>query len=154
MFSSQEITRRSIPTTNTCKDSINHQGKPALGEDGRFIKIPETIKNGPSHIVAEINQIQDLIKPMSKASEKLANNQIDKMKLLARENMNNTLTAEISRLETLMKVNKSIRKDEIISLKKELSELKDCIDKSRTRIDSIRLIWKGEMTKLNQLANS
>ena len=91
---------------------------------------------------------------MSKASEKLANNQIDKMKLLARENMNNTLTAEISRLETLMKVNKSIRKDEIISLKKELSELKDCIEKSRTRIDSIRLIWKGEMTQLNQLANS
>ena len=133
---------------------INHQGKPALGEDGRFIKIPETIKNGPSHIVAEINQIQDLIKPMSKASEKLANNQIDKMKLLARENMNNTLTSEISRLETLMKVNKSIRKDEIISLKKELSELKYCIEKSRTRIDSIRLIWKGEMTQLNQLANS
>ena len=40
------------------------------------------------------------------------------------------------------------------TLKKELSELKDCIEKSRTRIDSIRLIWKGEMTQLNQLANS
>jgi ATP-dependent helicase HepA len=76
------------------------------------------------------------------------------MTLLARENMNNTLTSEISRLETLMKVNKSIRKDEIISLKKELSELNDCIEKARTRIDSIRLIWKGEMTQLNQLANS
>ena len=131
---------------------INHQGKPVLGEDGRFIKVPELIKDGPSHIIAEIKQIQNLIKPMSKASEKLASDQIDKMKSLAIENMNQALKSEISRLETLIKINKNIREDEITSLKKELSELQNCLDKSRTRIDSIRLIWKGEMSKLNQLA--
>ena len=132
---------------------INHQGKPVLGEDGRFIKVPELIKDGPSHIIAEIKQIQNLIKPMSKASEKLASDQIDKMKSLAIENMNQALKSEISRLETLIKINKNIREDEITSLKKELSELQNCLDQSRTRIDSIRLIWKGEMSKLNQLAN-
>ena len=131
---------------------INHQGKPVLGEDGRFIKVPELIKDGPSHIIAEIKQIQNLIKPMSKASEKLASDQIDKMKSLAIENMNQALKSEISRLETLIKINKNIREDEITSLKKELSELQNCLDQSRTRIDSIRLIWKGEMSKLNQLA--
>ena len=131
---------------------INHQGKPVLGEDGRFIKVPELIKDGPSHIIAEIKQIQNLIKPMSKASEKLASDQIDKMKSLAIENMNQALKLEISRLETLIKINKNIREDEITSLKKELSELQNCLDQSRTRIDSIRLIWKGEMSKLNQLA--
>ena len=131
---------------------INHQGKPVLGEDGRFIKVPESIKDGPSHIIAEIKQIQNLIKPMSKASEKLASDQIDKMKSLAIENMNQALKSEISRLETLIKINKNIREDEITSLKKELSELQNCLDQSRTRIDSIRLIWKGEMSKLNQLA--
>ena len=131
---------------------INHQGKPVLGEDGRFIKVPELIKDGPSHIIAEIKQIQNLIKPMSKASEKLASDQIDKMKSLAIENMNQALKLEISRLETLIKINKNIREDEITSLKKELLELQNCLDQSRTRIDSIRLIWKGEMSKLNQLA--
>ena len=131
---------------------INHQGKPVLGEDGRFIKVPELIKDGPSHIITEIKQIQNLIKPMSKASEKLASDQIDKMKSLAIENMNQALKSEISRLETLIKINKNIREDEITSLKKELSELQNCLDQSRTRIDSIRLIWKGEMSKLNQLA--
>ena len=131
---------------------INHQGKPVLGEDGRFIKVPELIKDGPSHIIAEIKQIQNLIKPMSEASEKLASDQIDKMKSLAIENMNQALKSEISRLETLIKINKNIREDEITSLKKELSELQNCLDQSRTRIDSIRLIWKGEMSKLNQLA--
>ena len=131
---------------------INHQGKPVLGEDGRFIKVPESIKDGPSHIIAEIKQIQNLIKPMSEASEKLASDQIDKMKSLAIENMNQALKSEISRLETLIKINKNIREDEITSLKKELSELQNCLDQSRTRIDSIRLIWKGEMSKLNQLA--
>ena len=131
---------------------INHQGKPVLGEDGRFIKVPESIKDGPPHIIAEIKQIQNLIKPMSKASEKLAIDQIDKMKSLAIENMNQALKSEISRLETLIKINKNIREDEITSLKKELSELQNCLDQSRTRIDSIRLIWKGEMSKLNQLA--
>ena len=131
---------------------INHQGKPVLGEDGRFIKVPELIKDGPSHIIAEIKQIQNLIKPMSEASEKLASDQIDKMKSLAIENMNQALKLEISRLETLIKINKNIREDEITSLKKELLELQNCLDQSRTRIDSIRLIWKGEMSKLNQLA--
>ena len=74
------------------------------------------------------------------------------MKSLAIENMNQALKSEISRLETLIKINKNIREDEITSLKKELSELQNCLDQSRTRIDSIRLIWKGEMSKLNQLA--
>ena len=132
---------------------INHQGKPALGEDGRFIKVPESIKDGPSHMISEINQIQNLIAPMSKASEKLANDQIEKMKTLAKKNMSQTLVSEISRLETLIKINKNIREDEIASLKKELSELQSCLDQSRTRIDSMRLIWKGEMSQLNQLAN-
>jgi ATP-dependent helicase HepA len=132
---------------------INHQGKPVLGEDGRFVNIPESIKDGPSHIIAEINQIQNLIAPMSKASQKLADDQIDKMKSLAKEHMSQNLMSEISRLETLIKINKNIREDEITSLKKELSELQNCLDQARTRIDSIRLIWKGEMSKLNQLAN-
>ena len=132
---------------------INHQGKPVLGEDGRFAKIPKNINDGPSHVIAEINQIKDLIKPMTKASEKLAYDQTKKMKSIASQNMKQSLSSEISRLETLMKINKNIREDEIISLKNDLSDLEQCLEKARTRIDSIRLIWKGEMTRLSKLAN-
>ena len=132
---------------------INHQGKPVLGEDGRFAKIPKNINDGPSHVIAEINQIKSLIKPMTKASEKLAYDQTKKMKSIASQNMKQSLSSEISRLETLMKINKNIREDEIISLKNDLSDLEQCLEKARTRIDSIRLIWKGEMTRLSKLAN-
>ena len=90
---------------------------------------------------------------MTKASEKLAYDQTKKMKSIASQNMKQSLSSEISRLETLMKINKNIREDEIISLKNELSDLEQCLEKARTRIDSIRLIWKGEMNRLSKLAN-
>ena len=64
---------------------LNHQGKPALGEDGRFVTIPDTMQQGPTHVIAEIAQVRDLISPMSKAAENLANGQIEKMKSLAKD---------------------------------------------------------------------
>ena len=133
---------------------VNHQGKPALGEDGRFVTLPDSTSSGPPHVIAEIGQIRNLIGPMSKAAEKLAGGQIEKMKTLATKSMFNSLSEEISRLETLAKVNENVREDEINSLKKELNALKYSLTQSRSRIDSVRLIWKGPKTKLQELANS
>ena len=133
---------------------LNHQGKPALGEDGRFVTLPDTIQPGPTHVIAEIAQVRDLISPMSKAAEKLANGQIEKMKALAKETMTNSLTAEVTRLESLAKLNENVREDEIESLKTEQAALAACLEQSRSRIDSVRLIWKGSKNRLQELANS
>ena len=133
---------------------LNHQGKPALGEDGRFVTLPDTMQPGPTHVIAEIAQVRDLIRPMSKAAEKLANGQIKKMKALAKETMTNSLTAEVTRLESLAKLNENVREDEIESLKTEQAALAACLEQSRSRIDSVRLIWKGSKNRLQELANS
>ena len=133
---------------------LNHQGKPALGEDGRFVTLPDTMQPGPTHVIAEIAQVRDLISPMSKAAEKLANGQIEKMKALAKETMTNSLTAEVTRLESLAKLNENVREDEIESLKTEQAALAACLEQSRSRIDSVRLIWKGSKNRLQELANS
>ena len=133
---------------------LNHQGKPALGEDGRFVTLPDTMQHGPTHVIAEIAQVRDLISPMSKAAEKLANGQIEKMKALAKETMTNSLTAEVTRLESLAKLNENVREDEIESLKTEQAALAACLEQSRSRIDSVRLIWKGSKNRLQELANS
>ena len=133
---------------------LNHQGKPALGEDGRFVTLPDTMQPGPTHVIAEIAQVRDLISPMSKAAEKLANGQIEKMKALAKETMTNSLTAEVTRLESLAKLNENVREDEIESLKTEQAALAACLEQSRSRIDSVRLIWKGSKNSLQELANS
>ena len=133
---------------------LNHQGKPALGEDGRFVTLPDTMQPGPTHVIAEIAQVRDLISPMSKAAEKLANGQIEKMKALAKETMTNSLTAEVARLESLAKLNENVREDEIESLKTEQAALAACLEQSRSRIDSVRLIWKGSKNRLQELANS
>ena len=133
---------------------LNHQGKPALGEDGRFVTLPDTMQQGPTHVIAEIAQVRDLISPMSKAAEKLANGQIEKMKALAKETMTNSLTAEVTRLESLAKLNENVREDEIESLKTEQAALAACLEQSRSRIDSVRLIWKGSKNRLQELANS
>ena len=133
---------------------INHQGKPALGEDGRFLTLPDTTQSGPPHVIAEIAQIKDLIGPMSKAADKLAVGQIDKMKSLAKDNMEKSLSTEISRLEALAKVNENVREDEVNSLKTERDALKSSLAQARSRIDSVRLIWKGQMARLQALANA
>ena len=133
---------------------LNHQGKPALGEDGRFVTLPDTMQPGPTHVIAEIAQVRDLISPMSKAAEKLANGQIEKMKALAKETMTNSLSAEVTRLESLAKLNENVREDEIESLKTEQAALAACLEQSRSRIDSVRLIWKGSKNRLQELANS
>ena len=132
---------------------LNHQGKAALGEDGRFVTLPDSTQSGPSHVIGKIAQIRDLIGPMSKAAEKMANGQIEKMKTTASENMSNTLTSEISRLETLAKINENVREDEVHSLKTERNELATCLSNARSRLDAVRLIWKGPMTTLQDLAN-
>ena len=55
---------------------------------------------------------------------------------------------EINRLETLAKINVNVRLGEISMLKEEQKKLEQCLGQARSRLDSIRLIWKGSMERL------
>ena len=126
----------------------NHRGKPEFGKNGKFINLPNTLKNGPGHLVPDYPEIKKLIQPMAQANESLASKQASVLKQFATDIMLEKLSSEIQRLESLAKVNATIRSEELSLLKKEQRKLKNCLDQARVRLDSIRLIWRGSMERL------
>ena len=127
---------------------INHHGKPELNTDGRFISLPKEMKNGPAHLIPEFGQLNKLIPPMVETGEQLASEQATELKQHTVADMRKKLSAEINRLETLAKINMNIRLGEISLLKEERKKLEQCLGQARSRLDSIRLIWKGSMERL------
>ena len=127
---------------------INHHGKPELNKDQRFLSFPKIMRNGPAHLIPEFKQISKLIPPMVEATEQLASEQATKIKQHTVASMRQKLSAEINRLETLAKINVNVRSGEISLLKEEQKKLERCLGEARSRLDSIRLIWKGSMEKL------
>jgi len=127
---------------------INHHGKPELNADERFVSLPKQMKNGPAHLIPEFGQLNKLIPPMIEASEQLASEQAMELKQHTAADMRKKLSAEINRLETLAKINMNVRSGEISLLKEEQKKLGQCLGQARSRLDSIRLIWKGSMERL------
>ena len=85
---------------------------------------------------------------MVEATEQLASEQATKIKQHTVASMRQKLSAEINRLETLAKIKVNVRSGEISLLKEEQKKLERCLGQARSRLDSIRLIWKGSMEKL------
>jgi ATP-dependent helicase HepA len=127
---------------------MNHHGKPELNTDERFISLPKTMRNAPAHLIPEFGQIKKLIPPMVGAGEQLVSEQVTKLKQQTVATMSQKLSAEINRLETLAKINVNVRLGEISMLKEEQKKLEQCLGQARSRLDSIRLIWKGSMERL------
>ena len=127
---------------------MNHHGKPELNTDERFISLPKTMRNAPAHLITEFGQIKKLIAPMVGACEQLVSEQVTKLKQQTVATMSQKLSAEINRLETLAKINVNVRSGEISTLKEEQKKLEQCLGQARSRLDSIRLIWKGSMERL------
>ena len=127
---------------------MNHHGKPELNTDERFISLPKTMRNAPAHLITEFGQIKKLIAPMVGACEQLVSEQVTKLKQQTVATMSQKLSAEINRLETLAKINVNVRLGEISMLKEEQKKLEQCLGQARSRLDSIRLIWKGSMERL------
>ena len=85
---------------------------------------------------------------MIEASEQLASEQATELKQHTVADMRKNLSAEINRLETLVKINMNVRLGEISLLKEEQKKLGQCLEQARSRLDSIRLIWKGSTERL------
>jgi hypothetical protein len=62
--------------------------------------------------------------------------------------MDEKLSSEIQRLDSLAKVNATVRPEELTQLKEEQLNLENSLHQARFRLDSIRLVWKGDMQKL------
>ncbi|MDB4789984.1 SNF2-related protein [bacterium] len=132
-----------FPATNAILAKVNSELA-----NGRFISLPKEMKNGPAHLIPEFGQLNKLIPPMVETGEQLASEQATELKQHTVADMRKKLSAEINRLETLAKINMNVRPGEISLLKEEQKKLEQCLGQARSRLDSIRLIWKGSMERL------
>ena len=110
--------------------------------------MPTTLRNGPAHLIPDFSEIRKLIQPMTQASESLASKQATESIQFAISVMHEKLSSEIQRLESLAKVNATIRPEELSLLNKEQTNLEKSLGQARFRLDSIRLVWKGSMARL------
>ena len=61
----------------------------------------------------------------------------------ALKEINHLLGHEVERLQTLARVNDHVRPEEIRLAQVQQAELATSVQRSRLRMDSLRLIWKG-----------
>lgn len=73
-------------------------------------------------------------------SQEMANNKITEIKASAKQKMLEDLTSELDRLESLQKVNPTIRDDEIEYIKTRIQLSEKQIDRARFQLQGIRLI--------------
>ena len=140
---------RFLPPT-PIRTVINHHGKAEVDKDGKFTTIPRSMRNAPAHLIPDIAEIKQRLKPMTKASESIAIRHSDELKKTAIDHMNKKLFSEIQRLKTLAKVNKTVRPEELPLLIEEQISLEAALKQSQLRLDSIRLIWKGNLEELEK----
>ena len=80
------------------------------------------------------------IKMMISRSREVALDALTGEKILALNELEHTMSHEISRLEALQKINESVRDDEINYLRTALKSLTDAISHADVRLDAIRII--------------
>ena len=83
---------------------------------------------------------EDLLPRMFTGSQDLADREAATIVAAARKEMSARLSEEITRLQELRQVNKSVRQEEIELLLKQQKDLDDHIAAARLRLDAIRLI--------------
>jgi ATP-dependent helicase HepA len=80
---------------------------------------------------------------MFEKGARLAELEADAIRKAALADVQNLLGHEVRRLETLVRINNHIRPQEIQMARQEQEQVTDAVVRSRIRLDSLRLIWKG-----------
>jgi len=99
----------------------------------------------PEILVENSSFAQDLFLKMLKTSNKLAEKRKSNIIQKGLEESQNTLQKEIHRLKSLIKINPNIKREEIFLCEEEYQKLKNYISSARLRLDSLRLIYRGEV---------
>lgn len=87
-----------------------------------------------------VNALQTFIHPLLAGAEQLALGQLASIVAQAQKQMQQTLTADIERLEALREVNPLVRLEEIEHLADQRQQLAEYLQKARLKLDAIRII--------------
>jgi ATP-dependent helicase HepA len=78
-------------------------------------------------------------------AEQLATTEVARIVDQARRQMTAQLDHEVRRLKELQKMNRSVRNEEIELLIRQRAALEDHLLRARLRLDSLRLIYRGNL---------
>ena len=110
----------------------------------------EKLEKGSPHKLIENADIARRVLPlMLQTGEKLAESRAVRLRQAALNEMNHLLGHEVQRLQTLAQVNDHVRPQEIKLAQAQQEELTATLQRSRIRLDSLRLIWRGPRATLN-----
>ena len=98
----------------------------------------EKIKRHMSHAI--IKQIRGDIETMLEYSNAIVEEQMSKLIEKAKVQMNEKIGYEVSRLETLQKINPSIRDDEIAFFKTQISDSDNYISQASLKLQALRVV--------------
>jgi len=87
-----------------------------------------------------ISSNQDHLRNMLDAAKNIAQSDMQEIIEKAMQHMETRLGDEFHRLETLKKVNPSIRQDELDALQLQRTALRNCLQEPQLRLDAVRLI--------------
>ncbi|MDP4944995.1 MAG: RNA polymerase-associated protein RapA [Alishewanella sp.] len=87
-----------------------------------------------------VNALQNLIHPMLQQAEQLATLQLEQLRSQAQTQMQQSLTADIERLQALRQVNPLVRDEEIAHQQQQCQQLNEYLAKARLKLDAIRVI--------------
>ncbi len=87
-----------------------------------------------------VGSVQNQIHALIQAGDNIAERELENVKAAANEEMNNTLRAELDRLQALKAVNPNIRDDELEALETQIGELTGYINSAQVQLDSLRVV--------------
>ncbi|MCU0786813.1 MAG: RNA polymerase-associated protein RapA [Verrucomicrobia bacterium] len=122
---------------------VDHQGED-LGGTLAAGKLSGLLKDGDAHPLLDRPALrEELLPALLQKSRAIAAEQVAGIVARAQAQMSAQLDREITRLEALRKVNRSVRPEEIQLLVEQRSKLARHLTDARLRLDAIRLIHRG-----------
>jgi ATP-dependent helicase HepA len=122
---------------------VDHQGED-LGGTLAAGKLSGLLKDGDAHPLLDRPALrEELLPALLQKSRAIAAEQVAGIVARAQAQISAQLDREITRLEALRKVNRSVRPEEIQLLVEQRSKLARHLTDARLRLDAIRLIHRG-----------
>jgi ATP-dependent helicase HepA len=107
------------------------------------LDLPSLEKGTPYKLLDNPKIGREIIPAMLEATQALAEEEARTITAEASSTMEQQLQSEIDRLTSLREVNDHVRPEEIDLVREQLAQLTNVISRSRVRLDTLRLIWKG-----------
>ncbi|MBG87402.1 MAG: RNA polymerase-associated protein RapA [Verrucomicrobiales bacterium] len=127
---------------------VNNQAADVTGEFPSGAMDNKLEKANPYRLIDSPAVSREVLPKMLEAANRFAETQASGIRSAKLKSMNHLIEHEITRLQTLAKVNDHVRPEEIELATKQKQELCDALENARLRLDSIRMIWKGDPAAL------